>query len=696
MTLDFIYDKMYLKVGNDMNRANQYFESALEKLARAMSRKYDVNVIIEGNLCCTDGKNIYLPRLEEMDPETFRDLSGFLDHETAHIKFTDFPLLQAKVKTRFEQELINAFEDSRIEILMEKEYPGCGYNLDRMNEKWQGKNMELRDTFVMPVRLIIALRQLYDGKIPIVDPDFQRLYDVCAPEVKKNLDAESTEQIQKMVAKIREIILKEREKIKEEEKAERGETGEGEEGQADSQTNNQGRPTKGKDKSGKPHRPRMSNNIDKELEEMEEEESHQSQKSQKVGDGEESESSGEDSERQKNTKQRQQKKDCGVNPSEIERRKNYASWVEEQKVIDALMEEEAQYGKESGSVVSDQENTESEFDKSISSPETYMEIQLKDIIEKEPSTDLYKGYYSRGSAYKEAISIPFTTRFDEVKNEVGKGSVLEYGKLKHGIMSQINPSKALLEEVLKAKENARFRHERERGMLNHRDLSKLVTNSGYRTPFKEFIKTETNDVAVEILVDLSGSMSGEKAYTARQTTIALVESLQGLGIMCEVTGFNSSGDSRLSSLATTLGAAETSRFNRFGERLIHYIFKDFENPNTLGLQQMKAGGANCDGESVIWAAKRLALRKEKRKIMMVLSDGQPSISGSDHEILAGDLKRVVRLIKQSEIEIIGVGILTEDVKLFYPEYVVVKDLKGLARQTVSKISEILRRNLNQL
>jgi cobalamin biosynthesis protein CobT len=256
-------------------------------------------------------------------------------------------------------------------------------------------------------------------------------------------------------------------------------------------------------------------------------------------------------------------------------------------------------------------------------------------------------------------------------------------------MKFVNPIKQHLERVLLVKENKKMIPERERGMLNNRTLANLCIDKNYRTPFRQFTKIDTTNVAVSLVIDCSGSMGGNKIEVARQSGLALGESLKALDITFEIVGFNTKSSSGMYRLTAGLSSTETARFNRFGEALNHMIFKSYDSNDLSGICRAEAGGCNADGESLTWAAKRLAERKEKRKIMLVLSDGQPSYGGANHEVLAGDLKRVINLMPKAGIEPIGIGICTDDPKLFYKDYVVVNDISKLATTVVSKLAGLL-------
>jgi len=338
----------------------------------------------------------------------------------------------------------------------------------------------------------------------------------------------------------------------------------------------------------------------------------------------------------------------------------------------------------------------SKFDEYVFDTHGMMDESIKKEIKSAPAPE--KGTPSGMKAHDwtmgSNISIPVTTKYDKVTDYTGKGDSVKYNKLKAEVMPMVNSIKNQFERILKVKENAHWKTEREQGVVNAKALARLATDKNYREPFKEFKKTETKNVAVQILVDMSGSMGGEKIKTAKMSAIAMGEALKALDITYEVTGFTSVGDPKVAAAAAKLGTGRhgkgKGRFNRFSERLELFVFKDFNGASLNGIEKMDAMSNNPDGECVKWAAGRLMARKEKRKILFVLSDGMPAADG-DMSILNRDLKEKVQQIMKSGIECVGLGIMTEAVKHFYPDYVIVKDLKSLPTETMNKLCKMIAR-----
>ena len=96
-------------------------------MASMLGNRLGVNVNI-GNTqnACTDGKTIYLPPLPaDADEKLYRLINGFIDHESAHIRFTDFQVLDNANMSPLEKHIWNSIEDWRIEHELVKRYPGC-------------------------------------------------------------------------------------------------------------------------------------------------------------------------------------------------------------------------------------------------------------------------------------------------------------------------------------------------------------------------------------------------------------------------------------------------------------------------------------------------------------------------------------------------------------------------------------------
>lgn len=98
--------------------------NALPLVADALGRKYGINVRIGGNRAYTDGNNIQLPALPLDAGDTALNLArGYLDHETAHLRHTDFELLAKANLAPVEKHVWNILEDFMVERKLATIYP---------------------------------------------------------------------------------------------------------------------------------------------------------------------------------------------------------------------------------------------------------------------------------------------------------------------------------------------------------------------------------------------------------------------------------------------------------------------------------------------------------------------------------------------------------------------------------------------
>ena len=116
---------------------------AMPLVASMLGNKLGVKVVIgSSDTACTNGDTILLPPLPVDDEGVLYPLvSGFIDHEAAHIRHTDLSVLKGTRLTPVEKYLWNAIEDWRVEHEIIKRYPGC-----REHFIWLIRHFFLKDT----------------------------------------------------------------------------------------------------------------------------------------------------------------------------------------------------------------------------------------------------------------------------------------------------------------------------------------------------------------------------------------------------------------------------------------------------------------------------------------------------------------------------------------------------------------------
>lgn len=102
---------------------------ALPILAKMLGRKLGVEVVIGGSGAYTDGRTIHLPALPVENEPLGILANGYIDHEAAHVRYTDFTV---EKPPGLAGELTNLLEDIRIERALGAAYPGTRANLARL------------------------------------------------------------------------------------------------------------------------------------------------------------------------------------------------------------------------------------------------------------------------------------------------------------------------------------------------------------------------------------------------------------------------------------------------------------------------------------------------------------------------------------------------------------------------------------
>jgi cobalamin biosynthesis protein CobT len=134
----------------------------------------------------------------------------------------------------------------------------------------------------------------------------------------------------------------------------------------------------------------------------------------------------------------------------------------------------------------------------------------------------------------------------------------------------------------------------------------------------------------------------------------------------------------------------------------HYPFKEFREriaSSQIAARMLWCKGShdlgdllkgNADGDSVMLAASRLAPRKEGRKVLIVLSDGDPTEAGnSDAD---ATLRAAISASRKAGVEVHGIGICTHAVTRFYgPGSPVIRDPAGLPAALVQTLKTVLDR-----
>ncbi|MGT6216386.1 cobaltochelatase CobT-related protein [Escherichia coli] len=244
-----------------------------------------------------------------------------------------------------------------------------------------------------------------------------------------------------------------------------------------------------------------------------------------------------------------------------------------------------------------------------------------------------------------------------------------------------------LERAIASRNRVQFIPGRRRGRIHGASLYRLAMNDD-----RAFRKKEDHravNACVQQVIDLSGSMDGVKIQLALASAYTIADALDRINVPNIITGF------------TTFGSPDYETrskrgFTRF-EALMLPIIKNWNEKANSPEIRARMGCVcetfpllnNVDGESVAQLATLFAGRMEDKKIMLVMSDGEPCATGSGfHQHLRTVTKEIETL---SDIELMAIGILTDEPRRYYKNYALVNSVEELGPSVVTELSRIILR-----
>jgi cobalamin biosynthesis protein CobT len=253
-----------------------------------------------------------------------------------------------------------------------------------------------------------------------------------------------------------------------------------------------------------------------------------------------------------------------------------------------------------------------------------------------------------------------------------------YGQLMQEVRPAVSALRAKLITLLRVQEACRITPDKDEGELDVTQLYRLFGSTPDRHIFFEEEPGKKLSTAISILRDFSGSMKySGKARLEQMSCIAIAEALDQLHIPTEIIGFSNP-------YSIDISYEDELIYNR-REPFLFRVYKSF----TESYRNVKArladtdddhiGGDNADCEAIMFAARRLAAyRGVNRRLLVVLSDGQPAAFG-DMDLLREATKETVKRVTKAGIECVGVGIMSDSVTHYYPDWCVVHDVEELPK-----------------
>jgi cobaltochelatase CobT len=196
-------------------------------------------------------------------------------------------------------------------------------------------------------------------------------------------------------------------------------------------------------------------------------------------------------------------------------------------------------------------------------------------------------------------------------------------------------------------------------------------------------------------------MRGRPITVAALCSDILAKTLERCQIKTEILGFTTKAWKGGESREKWIKEQKPSNPGRLND-LRHIVYKSADSPSRRSKQNLglllREGilKENIDGEALMWANSRLKNRQEKRKILIVISDGAPvddsTLSVNPGNYLEKNLREVIYQIeKNKEVELIAIGI-GHDVSRYYSKAVTIMDVDQLGEVLLEELSEIFHIN----
>jgi Cobalamin biosynthesis protein CobT VWA domain/Cobalamin biosynthesis protein CobT len=195
------------------------------------------------------------------------------------------------------------------------------------------------------------------------------------------------------------------------------------------------------------------------------------------------------------------------------------------------------------------------------------------------------------------------------------------------------------------------------------------------------------DTAVSIVVDCSSSMNSGRIQVCQQMAVILEQALNGTPVQHEIIGFTTGSESHIDPSLMLAQKAHTKAGRKLNVQPVSvYLFRPFgarsvDAMDSLGAMDEVPMGGTPTSQAILLAHNRLARRKERRHVLIVLTDGQ-----SDD---GARTRRVVEAVERCGVTVLGIGINSASVRNEFRHAVVIQNARDLPALMVSTLSGIL-------
>lgn len=548
---------------------NHPLKNALPIVAAAYGEKFGVKVLIQGQDAFTDGERIVIPTANPDDPHYQQIAWGYLAHEAAHIRHTNFDMVQKASSKPIRKALLNIIEDVRIENELAKDYPGTRRSISQVIEYMVDTQQmcvpeQLEPASNLQAWLLCRLRCHFLGQKALTP-----LYQAVDERVRQLFPAAAMSRLSAMLTAVPSL----------------GSTGE------------------------------VLKLVDAIVAMLEEE----SRPPQDESDADSGNDIGQDSSNDSNSSSDSQTPETGSSATG----------------------DAAETGDSDNSDQADNLRQALEASAAQFEPDTF--AQVAEVLSEQ----------AEGHQGVTPLSLP-----QAEQAMLGDEAILTLSA------SESAQIRARLRGMVQSSQDNR-NHAKRHGLrvATHRLAASQAGES------RLFIQRQPRiapNAAVHLLVDISGSMGkpigeGNRKYfhVANEAALALAMALEGIpGVVPAVSYFP--------------GIHQEVSIALLPKQSVRHRAACFDQ---------KPRGCTPMAQAMWFAANSLLAQKQKRKLMIVLTDGDPDDWAATHDI--------VDRCRRSGFELLGIGIQTRSVEKFFPQSIVINDVKDLKRELFEVTQQLL-------
>ena len=371
-------------------------------------------------------------------------------------------------------------------------------------------------------------------------------------------------------------------------------------------------------------------------------------------------------------------------------------------------DEDSKQDQEKDNQSLNEEDTETEENLSSEQEDTDTDIIEDENSDSENSKDANPFYVPPEEDKDNFNYNAYTRKFDETIYAQDLCDQDELIRLRGNLDKQIDNMDNIISQLanrlqrkLMAQQNRWWEFNLEEGVLDASRLTRIIINPLQSLSYKEEIESEFKDTIVTLLIDNSGSMRGRPITVAALSADILTRTLERCGVKVEILGFTTRSWKGGQARDEWIKNGRPSNPGRLNE-IRHIIYKSASNPwrrSKMNLGLMLREGIlkeNIDGEAIAWASERLNKRIEKRKILMVISDGAPvddsTLSTNSGSYLDKHLRQIIKKTEaNSNIELLAIGI-GHDVTRYYKQALTIIEVDQLGSAITNQLAILFDKN----